>query len=761
MTTRSRREVLKGAAAVAAVLTLPVPLRAAIPAAAAPAPGASPSAAAEAVAGGADPDLLNAYIRLPATGGAVFQCPYAEMGQGIYTGIAQILADELDIPFNAIRVEHAPPGDVYHLISFSPEMPRLRVTGGSLSTRSAYPALRKVAASARRMLIQAAAADWAVPEGECNAELGTVHHRASGRRANYAALTAKAAQLPIPDPILKLPSELRYIGKPMARLDSAAKINGTAQFGIDTRVPGMGYAAVKYSPILGGELESFDESLRGKPHILAVERIPGGIAVVADSFYNAKKALADLQVTWTTSPLAGFSSRQFAETVRARLDEPGETAESIGDAPAALATAATNLVAEYHVPFLAHGAMEPPNCTADVRPDAAEIWIGSQANERVVTMVHEVTKLSADKITVHTPFLGGGFGRRVAFADQVIPAVLLSQKVGKPVKLIFTREEDIQHDVYRPMTAVKLRAGFDAHKKPVAWHFTVVGDGPARNGNRFFKGKLDASTFGGLDKQPYAVANKRVDYVYEPIPVPIGYWRSVEHGANAFCKECFVDEMAAFAGEDEAQFRRALLGDAPRHLAVLDRLLALCKWRPQAYAAEDGTSRALGLALHEAFGSIIGEVAEVSIRDGAAVVHRVWAVVDCGVVINPAQVEAQLQSAIVFGLSAALSGEIVIDKGAVQQSNFTDYPILTLAAMPVVEVAIIDSVAPPGGIGEGGTPPIAPAVVNALAKLTGERIRSLPLSNHPLKEHAGASPPRVEEILDRGRTIDRDRLARE
>jgi isoquinoline 1-oxidoreductase beta subunit len=401
------------------------------------------------------------------------------------------------------------------------------------------------------------------------------------------------------------------------------------------------------------------------------------------------------------------------------------------------------LVAEYHLPFLAHGTMEPPNCTADVRADSAEIWIGSQAVERVVTMVQEVTKLPADRITVHTPFLGGGFGRRVAFADQVIPAVMLSQKVGKPVKLVFTREEDIQHDVYRPMTAVKLRAGFDAHKRPVAWHFTVVGDGPARNGNPYFKGKLDESTFGGLNKQPYAVLNKRVDYVYEPIPVPVGYWRSVEHGANAFCKECFVDEMAAVAGEDEAQFRRALLGDAPRHLAVLDRLLALSKWRPQRYTAEDGTSQALGLALHEAFGSIIGEVAEVSIRDGAAVVHRVWAVVDCGVVINPAQVEVQIQSAIVFGLTAALGGEIVIDKGAVQQSNFTDYPLLALAAMPIVEVVIIDSAAPPGGIGEGGTPPIAPAVVNALAKLTGERVRSLPLSKHPLKDAAVASPSRA------------------
>ncbi len=730
MITRSRREVLKGAAAMAAALTLPVSLRAAIPAAASPA----------ATAGG---DTLNAFIRLPSTGGAVFQCPYAEMGQGIYTGIAQILADELDIPFEDIRVEHAPPANVYRLISFSPSMPPLRVTGGSLSTRSSYAALRAVAASARRMLIQAAAADWAVPEGECYAELATVHHRPTGRSATYAALTTQAAQLPVPEPILKQTSEFRYIGKPLKRVDSAAKIDGTAQFGIDTRVPGMVYAAVKYSPIFGGELESFDESLRGKPHIIAVEKIPGGIAVVADSFFNARKALGELQVTWSQSPLAGFSSRQFAETLRARLDEPGETAESIGDAPAALATAAETLVAEYHLPFLAHGTMEPPNCTADVRADAAEIWIGNQAVERVVTMVHEITNLPADKITVHTPYLGGGFGRRVAFADQVIPAVMLSQKVGKPVKLVFTREQDIQHDVYRPMTAVKLRAGFDAHKKPVAWHFTVVGDGPARNGNPYFKGKLDESTFGGLDKQPYAVANKRVDYVYEPIPVPIGYLRSVEHGANAFCKECFVDEMAAVAGEDEAQFRRKLLGDAPRHLAVLDRVLALSQWRPQRYTAQDGSSRALGLALHEAFGSIIGEVAEVSIRDGAAVVHRVWAVVDCGVVINPAQVEVQLQSAIVFGLTAALGGEIVIDKGAVQQSNFTDYPILGLAAMPVVEVAIIDSAAPPGGIGEGGTPPIAPAVVNALGKLTGERIRSLPLSNHPLKDAAVASPARA------------------
>lgn len=720
MSIRSRREVLQGAAAAAAVLTLPVRLRAAIP-------------ATSAAAGGED---LNAFIRLPATGGAIFQSPYAEMGQGIYTGIAQILADELEVPFESVRVEHAPPADVYRLMDFGPGVPKLRVTGGSFSTRSSYHALRTVAASARRMLTQAAAADWQVPESECQAEQGVVHHRPTGRRADYAALTAKAARLPVPEPILKQPAEFKYIGKPMQRIDSAAKINGTAQFGIDIRVPGMVFAAIKHSPVFGGEVESFDEAIRGKQHIIAVEKIPGGIAVVADSFYNAKAALATLRVTWSDAPLANFSSRQFAEKLRARLEEPGETAESTGDAPAALAAAATTLVADYQLPFLAHATMEPLNCTADVRADSAEIWIGNQAVERVVTLVRDLTKLPAERITVHTPYLGGGFGRRVAVADQVIPAVMLSQKVGKPVKLVFTREEDMQHDLYRPMTAVRLRAGFDANKAPVAWHFTVVGDGPARNANPYFKGKLDESTFGGLNKQAYAVANKRVDYVYEPIPVPVGYWRSVENSGNAFCKECFIDEMAAAAGRDEAAFRRALLAAAPRHLAVLDRLLAMCNWRAMPYAAPDGTHRALGLALHEAFGSIVGEVAEVSIRDGVAVVHRVWAVVDCGMMVNPAQIEVQLQSAIVFGLTAALGGEITIDKGAVQQSNFSDYPLLTLAAMPVVEVAILESGAPLGGIGESGLPPIAPAVVNALAKLTGERIRSLPLSNHRLRSRS-------------------------
>ncbi len=719
MRQRNRREVLQGAAAVAAVLTLPVPLHAADPAAAPPAPGDAPAP-------------LNAFIRLPLTGGAVFQCPYAEMGQGIYTGIAQILADELDIPFENIQVEHAPPGDSYRLIQLGPGIPKLRVTGGSLSTRSAYPALRAVAASARRMLLQAAAADWGVPESECVAELGVVHHRASARSAPYTALTTRASALPVPEPILKNVSEFRYIGKPMKRIDSAAKINGTAQFGIDTRVPGMVYAAVEYSPVFGGQAESFDESLRNRPQVIAVEKIPGGVAVVAEGFYIARKALDDLKVTWSESPLAAFSSQQFAEKLRARLDEPGEPAESIGDAAAAMAVAATTLTAEYQLPFLAHATLEPPNCTADVRADSAEIWIGSQAVERVVTMVRDVTKLPADRITVHTPFLGGGFGRRVAFADQVIPAVMLSQKVGKPVKLVFTREQDIQHDFYRPMTAVKLRAGFDAHKKPTAWHFTVVGDGPYRNANPYFKGKLDESTYGGLHEQPYGLPNKRVDYVHEPIPVPVGYWRSVQNSGNAFCKECFVDEMAAAAGQDEAAFRRSLLGDAPRFLAVLDRLMLMCNWRSARYTADDGTPRALGLALHEAFGSIVGEVAEVSIQEGAAVVHRVWAVIDCGPVVNPGQVEAQLQSAIVFGLTAALSGEIVIDKGAVQQTNFTDYPLLGLAATPAVTVAIIDSTAPLGGVGESGTPPIAPAVVNALAKLTGQRIRSLPLSKHRL-----------------------------
>jgi len=715
VTDTNRRDILKGAAALGAVLTLPVRLE----------------AAARGPAG--DQPALNAFIRLPATGGAVFQCPYAEMGQGIYTGVAQILADELDIPFEHIRVEHAPPAEAYRLLEFAPGVPKIRVTGGSFSTRSCYAALRAAAASARRMLVQAAAAQWGVPEADCVAELGVVRHPATARHTAYAALTARAAALPVAEPILKPANQLRYIGKPMKRLDTGAKINGSAQFGIDTRVPGMVYAAVKHCPVFGGEALSFDDSiLSSSRHILAVEKIPGGIAVVADSFHRAKKALADVKVAWSDSPLAGFSSTEFAERLRARLDEAGETAESIGDAPAALAGAARSLSADYQLPFLAHATMEPPNCTADVSADRAEIWIGNQMVDLVVALVQGTTGLPAERIIVHTPFLGGGFGRRVAFTDQVIPAVLLSKKLAKPVKLIFTREEDIQHDFYRPMTAVKLRAGFDAQRAPVAWHFTIAGDGPGRNGNPGFVGKLDESVFGGLNKQPYALAHKRVDYVYEPIPIPVGYWRSVENSGNAFCKECFIDEMAAAAGLDEVQFRRNLLADAPRLLAVLERVAGLSNWRSARYSAPDGSIRALGVALHEAFGSIVGEVAEVSIKEGAAVVHRVWAVVDCGSVVNPAQIEVQLQSGIVFGLSAALRGEIVIEKGAVRQGNFTDYPIVGMSDMPVVEVAIIESGAPLGGIGEAGTPPIAPAVVNALAKLTGSRIRSLPLSTHHL-----------------------------
>lgn len=722
----TRRDVLKsvvaaGAAAAGAVLSLPVTLHAAV---------RRPEGASATPVGAGS--VLNAYIRLPATGGVVFQCPYAEMGQGIYMGIAQVLAEELDIPFEHVSVEHPPPGEPYKLISFGGPK-KFRVTGGSLSMRSSYKVLRETASCARRMLIQAAAADWHVPENECMAELGVVRHAASGRHLPYSALIARAAALPVPEPVLKNADSFRYIGKPMLRLDSPSKINGSAKFGIDTHVPGMVYAAVKYSPIFGGEAVSFDKALLKKSrHLIAIEKIPGGVAVVADNFYAAKQAAAALEVTWSDSPLAEFSSAQFAQRLQGRLDERGETAESVGDAPAALHSAAKTLSAEYALPFLAHGAMEPPNCTAHVTAQHAEVWIGNQMVELVAAMVQNLTKLPPDRIAVHTPYLGGGFGRRVAFADQVIPAVMLSQKLRKPVKLIFTREEDVQHDFYRPMTAVKLRAGFDAGGVPVAWHFTAVGDGPLRKTNPLFSGKLDESVYGGLDKQPYAVPNKQVDYVYEAIPTPVGYWRSVEHSGNAFCKECFIDEMAAAAGQDEIAFRRSLLREAPRFVAVLDRLLAIAHWKGGRYQAGDGSMRAMGIALHEAFGSVAGEVAEVSIREGMTVVHRVWAVVDCGMAVNPAQIEAQFQSAIVFGLSACLFGEIVIENGAVRQSNFTDYPMLTLAAMPVVEVAIIESGAPIGGIGEAGTPLIAPAVVNALAKLTGRRIRTLPLAKQTL-----------------------------
>jgi isoquinoline 1-oxidoreductase beta subunit len=713
----SRRHVLKRAAAGLAVLSIPVTLRGA------------------ARAGQAGQEVT-AYVTLRADGRVVFQSPYAEMGQGITTMVAQALADELDVLIDHVTVEQAPVGEAYRLIGAAPH--KMRITGGSMSTRSSLQALREAGATARAMLITAAAAEWKVPATDCHTEPGEVVHKTSGRKTPYTGLVAAAAKLTPPATVtLKPDDQLRYIGKPIKRIDTADKINGKAIFGIDIKLPNMAYATLRQCPVAGGQpaIVKADAALK-QPGVIAVEKIPGGVAVVANSFWRAKQALEAVEITWDNGANAGFSSAAYFKTLARQLDEPGELAEKIGAGKAAFANAAKTISADYAAPFLAHATMEPMNATADIRADGADVWIGNQAPDFIEALVVKVTGLPPEKIRVHTPFLGGGFGRRAFVNDVALPAVLLSQKLGRPVKLLFTREEDFQHDQYRPATMARMRAAFDKSGKPLATHFSLAGDGPSRHlmPAMMANPKLDESAYGGLDKQPYALPDTEVNFIQTISPMPVGFWRSVENSHTAFYRECFTDEMAAAAGLDEIAFRRSLLAGAPRFSKVFKKALAMADYKVKPWKDKAGKTRAMGVALHSSFGSIVAEVAEVSIVDGTARVHKVWAVVDCGHVVNPAQIDAQLQSAIVYGLSAALAEEITFAEGKVEQSNFPDYPVLSPDQMPAVKTAFIESGAKIGGIGEVGTPPIAPAVVNALAKLTGKRIRSLPLSRAQLKE---------------------------
>jgi len=672
---------------------------------------------------------LNAFLTIAQDGSVTFYSPFIEMGQGTYTSLPQIVAEELDAPMAAMRVEQAPHGDQYKIMFGGTQ----RFTGGSLSIRSSYETLRKVGAAARAMLIEAAAEQWGVPAGELTTEPGRVVHAASGRSAGYGELAPAAAKLTPPEnPQLKDESAFRLIGKPVKRTDMAAKSNGSAIFGIDVKVSGMVYAAVRQSPVFGGAVKSFDAAaVSGMPGVIAVEPIPNGVAVVADSFWRARTALEALPVTFEGGEAAGFSSAGHAAALRGRADETGQTAEDIGDVAVAFGAAAKTLEAVYEAPFLAHVTMEPMNATAEVTADSCTVWAPNQGADTTAQVAAQITGLPLDRITVNTPYLGGGYGRRF-MQDFTAHAVTLAQKVGRPVKVIWTREEDIQHDHYRPQTLAKHRAALDGAGRFTGWHTTLVGEGPiGRHLPQFMEDGLDTTVLDGAWRQPYAVANRRVDWVKHTHPTPIGFWRSVPHSFNGFFTESFIDEVAHAAGMEPVEFRRTLLADAPRYLAVLETIVAMSGYRPDVWNEGD-TSYAMGVAVHESFGSIVGQVAKVSIADGQPVPHQFWCAVDCGSMVNPDIIVAQMESGISTGLSQALFEEIEMQDGRVVQGNFDSYQILPPHLMPQVEVSIIESGAEKGGIGEPGTPPAAAALANAVFKLTGERIRRLPFSRYQL-----------------------------
>ncbi|MFK8068061.1 MAG: molybdopterin cofactor-binding domain-containing protein [Gammaproteobacteria bacterium] len=677
--------------------------------------------------------VINAFIGIEEDGKVIFQNPFIEMGQGTYTSIPAIVAEELDIEMDALSVVQAPHGPEYKIM-FNNTM---RFTGGSLSVRSSYDTMRKAGAMARVMLIQAAANKWSVPTSECSTQPGFVIHEKSGQKLAYGELAALAAKLPTPEKVsLKDPANFRLLGKPVKRTDSFEKATGKAEFGIDIKVDGMLIAVVKQSPVFGGSVKSFDNSaVMDMSGVYAVEEIDNGVAVIADYFWHAKSALEKLPLEFDHGDNANFSSDAHLKKLKSHLDDDGVQAENEGDVAQALRDATKTIEAEYDVPFLAHQTLEPMNCTALVENDHCTVWSPNQGADSVAEIAAKITGLPLESIEVFTPFLGGGFGRRF-MTDFMAQAITLANKhKGKPIKVIWTREEDTQHDFYRPMTAAKYRAGFDQNGIPTAIHITTAGEGPFGRlmPTMLANPKLDTSVIEGAYEQPYAIPNKRMDLVHVPLaPVPLGFWRSVANSQSAFFKESFMDEMAHAAGSDPVEFRRSLLTSELRFKKVLDTVVKMAGWKASPWKGQDGSQHAMGVALHLSFGTIVGQIAEVSVENGELKVHQVWCAVDCGFAVNPAIVAMQMEGGIAYGLSAALGEEVTMEQGKVVQANFDSYPILTSDKMPEVNVEIINSGEALGGIGEPGTPPIAPAVCNALFTLTGKRIRSLPLKNHDL-----------------------------
>ncbi|MBL8385018.1 MAG: xanthine dehydrogenase family protein molybdopterin-binding subunit [Burkholderiales bacterium] len=706
---------------------------------------------------------LNGWLTISPEGLVTVAVPRAEMGQGVLTALPMLLAEELGCDWAAVRTAAAPIdriyGNVEMLVDGLPFHPDekgrahaagawvvrkigrelgLMVTGGSSSVKDAWGPLRIAGASAREMLVAAAAARFRVDPSTCRVERGWVRH-ASGLQASFGELAAAAAQIePNRFPVLKSAEAFTIIGKSLPRTDVPAKVTGAARFGTDVRLPDMLHAAIRMAPAFGGDWIKFAANgAEGMPGVKAVlpvsSRAAGaarGIAVVATTWWQAKRAVDALDITWDAGPHGGMESAIIATRMREALDaRRGAAYRAKGAMAAAFARANRIVEAEYAVPFLAHATMEPQNCTARVADGKVEVWVPTQAPSLVRWIAARTAGVTGHDVTVHPTLLGGGFGRR-AELDLVVQAVEIARSTGgRPVQLVWSREEDMAHDMYRPAAIARLRGGVDSDGRVVAWeHFGASGSVMHSMVERIGFAPMgpDKTNAEGAADVPYEFANHKVEHALVKSAVPLGFWRSVGHSQNAYFTEAFMDELAAAAGKDPYQFRRALLAGHPRHLAVLDLAAARAGWDKPPAA---GIAR--GIALAESFGSIVAQVAEVSLVKGekgmAPRVHRVVCAIDCGQVIHPDIVAAQMESGVIFGLSAALFGEITVKGGAVEQRNFPDYPMVRMAGAPVVETHIVPSKAPPGGVGEPGTPPIAPAVANAVFKLTGKPVRSLPI----------------------------------
>jgi isoquinoline 1-oxidoreductase beta subunit len=682
----------------------------------------------DAEAAGAAGFAPNAFVRIDRDGQVTLIIPQVEMGQGTYTSMPMLVAEELEVDLRQVRLEHAPADDKLYanpLLGF-------QVTGGSTSVRAFWEPLRRAGATARSMLVAAAAETWTADPTSCRAETGAVIHGPTGRKLAYGALVDKAATLPVPDKVaLKGSKDFKLIGTPAKRLDTPDKVNGKAKYGIDVSLPGMKIATVAACPVFGGKLAKVDDrQAKAVKGVHQVVRLDDAVAVIADHMGAAKKGLAALDITWDEGPNARFSSADLIGQLEAATQNQGVVAQQDGDVAKAMTGAAKTVEAVYQLPLLAHAAMEPLNCTVHVRKDGCDVWVGTQVAGRAQATAAAVTGLPLEKVKVHNHLLGGGFGRRLE-VDSVTQAVRIAQQVEGPVKVVWTREEDIQHDIYRPYYFDRLTAGLDERGMPIAWGHRVGGSSIlARWLPPAFKNGLDFDAVEGA-AGPYAFPNVLVDYVRHEPPTGLstGWWRGVGMTHNAFMVEGFIDELAATAKKDPVDYRRALLDKAPRARAVLDLAAEKAGWgRPMPAGSGRGAAVLFG------FGSYVAQIAEVAVgKDGQVRVERVVCAVDCGKIINPDTVKAQMLSGTIFGITAALYGEITIKDGRVEQSNFDSYQMLRINEAPVVEVYLVDSEEAPGGIGEPGTAAIAPAVVNAVFAATGKRLRKLPIDTAQLK----------------------------
>jgi isoquinoline 1-oxidoreductase beta subunit len=704
----SRRSLLTGGLATGFLLAFHLPLRAAVN---------EPVQPRDTTDGRFAP---NAFIRIDETGHTVLIMPQVEMGQGTYTSISAVLAEELDADWSKVEVQHAPPNDKFY---GNPTF-GLQVTGNSNSIRAWWMPLRKAGATARAMLVQEAASQWGVEPASCTAAKGEVAHAASGRKLDYGELALAAqGQTPPKDVAVKDPKDFVIIGQPLKRLDTPDKVNGKAVYGIDAILPGMKFATVAACPVFGGKVGKVDESAAVKlPGVRKVVVLDDMVAVIGDHMWAAKKGLEALKIEWNEGPNAAITTKDIWQDLRKASEKDGAVAKSDGDIAKALASG-DKFEAAYELPFLAHASMEPINATVHVKPDSCEIWTGTQIMTRVQSEAAKAAGLPVDKVIVNNHLLGGGFGRKLE-PDMVIAAVKIAKQVDYPVKVVWTREEDIQHDVYRPVYRDQITASL-VDGKVAGWKYKIAGSAIlARWLPPAFQKGIDIDAVDAAVDAPYDFANFHVEYVRaEPPAVPTGFWRGVGPNNNVFAVECAMDELARKAGKDPVEFRRSMLTKNPRMLAVLNLVAEKSGWG-QPLPARVGR----GVCVQPSFASFIATVVEAEVDDvGEIALRRVTSVVDTGIAVNPDTVKAQIEGGLIFGLTAALYGEITIDKGRVQQSNFHDYRMMRINETPKIEVIVVKSGEAPGGIGEAGVNAGPPALRNAILAATGVTLRRLPI----------------------------------